>query len=233
MTFELRLLVLLTALAASSPAAAQAPPSAQPAPSGPVYVVTYFDVAPAASRKTGAMLRQFTAASRREPGNLDFLALREIGRPGRFAVVEAWQDKGGLDAHGAAMAAVGDKLQPVLLTPFDARRFTAFAVAAPGRAADNDAIYVLTHVDVFPAGKDQAATLVKQLVEDSRKDASSVRFDAVVWEGHPNHFHLIEAWAGRAAREAHALALHMRQFRGEVAPLEGAFYDERLYEPVR
>ncbi len=52
-------------------------------------------------------------------------------------------------------------------------------------------------------------------------------------DGHPNHFHLIEAWAGRAAREAHALAEHTRQFRAKLVPFEGALYDERLYEAVR
>src|ERR1051326_4325704 len=59
------------------------------------------------------------------------------------------------------------------------------------------------------------------------------RFDAVVWEGRPNHFHLIEAWSDRKARNAHVLAEHTRQFRTKVTPFEGALYDERLYQPLR
>ncbi len=94
-------------------------------------------------------------------------------------------------------------------------------------------VYVLTHVDVFPAGKDEVAAMVKQLAEDSRKDPSAQRFDAVVWEGHANHFHLIEAWRDRAARQAHALADHTRQFRAKLGPFEGALYDERLYEAIK
>ena len=43
----------------------------------------------------------------------------------------------------------------------------AAPVTPPGEAAG--AVYVLTHVDVFPAGKDEAAALVKTLAEDSRK----------------------------------------------------------------
>jgi quinol monooxygenase YgiN len=228
----------IAVMAAITPARAQAPatPPSQPAPapSGPAYCVTYFEVAPAASRKTGGLLRQFSAATRKENGNVEFLALHEITRPGRYAIVEAWQDKAALDAHGAAMKALADKLQASFASPFDARQFWTLAVAAPAAAPDmSGAVYVLTHVDVFPAGKEQTAELLKQLVDDSRKDGGALRFDAVVQDARPNHFHLIEAWGGRGAREAHALADHTRQFRAKLVPFEGALYDERLFEAVR
>jgi len=227
----------VAAVMAITPAGAQAPAApSQPAaaPSGPAYCVTYFEVAPAAARKTFGLLRQFGAATRKENGNAEFLALHEIGRPGRFAIVEAWQDKAALDAHGAAMKALGDKLQASFASPFDARQFGTLSVAAPAAGADlSGAVYVLTHVDVFPAGKDEVAAMVKGLAEDSRKDGGALRFDAVVWDGHPNHFHLIEAWANRGVREAHELADHTKQFRAKLVPFEGAHYDERLYEAVR
>jgi quinol monooxygenase YgiN len=107
------------------------------------------------------------------------------------------------------------------------------SVGAPMTGGTGGAVFVLTHVDVFPAGKDEVAGLVKAQAEDSRKDAGVQRFDAVLWDGHPNHFHLIEAWSDRKAREAHALADHTKMFRAKVTPFEGAFYDERLYEAVR
>jgi quinol monooxygenase YgiN len=206
----------------------------QPAASPGVYAVTYFEVDPAAARKTEGLLRQFAAATRKEDGNGELTLLHEIARPGRFAIVEAWRDKAAFDAHGAAMKALGDKLQPVLASPFDARPFAPLSVAPAQTGADlGRTTYVLTHVDVFPAGKDEVTAMVKQLADDSRKDAGMQRFDAVVWDGHLNHFHLIEAWSDRAAREAHALADHTRQFRAKLVPFEGAFYDERLDEVVR
>jgi quinol monooxygenase YgiN len=209
------------------------PVEAQPAPPS-VYVVTYFEVAPASSRKAATLLRQFAAATRKEDGNAELTALHEIARPGRFAIVEAWRDKAALDAHGAAMKALGDKLQPFFASPFDARQFAPLSIAGPPAGANlAGAIYVLTHVDVFPAGKDDVTAMVKELVEDSRKDPGAQRFDAVVWDGHANHLHLIEAWSDRESREAHALADHTKAFRAKLVPFEGALYDERLYEVVK
>ena len=212
----------------ASPARAQAPASPG------VFVVTYFEVAPAAARKTAGLLRPFAAATRKEDGNAELVVLHEMSRPGRFAILEAWRDKAALDAHGAAMKALGDKLQTLFASPFDARQFVPLSLAPPPAGADlGNSIYVLTHVDVFPAGKDEVAAMVKQLAEDSRKDGGAQRFDAVTWDGHLNHFHLIEAWSDRKALEAHALADHTKTFRSKLVPFEGALYDERIYEVVR
>jgi quinol monooxygenase YgiN len=235
MLFRLWLCVILLAFGVAR-AEAQTPPPAtapQPPPTGPVYVITYFEVAPASSGQTAAALRQFAATSRKETGNVEFTVLREMERGGRYAVIEAWQDKAALDAHGAAMKALGEKLQPNFLSPFDARQFWGLALAPPTAANANGAIMVLTHVDVFPAGKDQVAALVKQQVADSRKDSGDLRFDALIQDQRPNHFHLIEAWNGRASRDNHALAQHSREFRAKLVPFEGALYDERLFEVVR
>ena len=228
-------LLMLAASAAAARAQAPSPaPSAAPdVGAGPIYVVTYFDVMPANSRKTATLLHQFAAATRKAVGNTELTVLREIGRPGRFAIVEAWRDKPALEAHGAAMKALGEQLQPAFTSPFETRQFLPLSVG-PKPAADLvGAVVVLTHVDVFPAGKEQVAALVKSHAEDSRKDPGMQRFDAVVWEGRPNHFHLIEAWSDRKARNAHVLAEHTRQFRTKVTPFEGALYDERLYQPLR
>lgn len=216
------------------PGQAQAQPAQTQTAAGPgIYTVTYFEVAPAGSRKTTGLLRQFAVATRKEEGNAELTVLREIGRPGRFALVEAWRDKAASDAHGAAMKALGDKLQPLFASPFETRQFVPLSTGAPAAGEQTAAVYVLTHVDVFPAGKDEAAVLVKTLAEDSRKDAGVQRFDAVVWDGHPNHFHLIEVWSDRTARAAHVLTDHTKQFRARVTPLEGAFCDERLFEVVK
>ena len=68
MAVNLRFL-LATLMMVSAPALAQ---QAVPAtPSGPVYVVTYFEAGPAAANAVAGTLKQFAAATRKEDGNQD------------------------------------------------------------------------------------------------------------------------------------------------------------------
>lgn len=209
-----------------------------PAPiSGPVYLISFFEVGAAAADKTAPVLGQFAAESRKAQGNAGVLALRETGRPGRFALVEVWHDKAAADAHAAALAAFADKLKPDLASPFDTRANGGLDVAGPPIGAEPnagaDAVYVLTHVDVFPAGKDQAIEMLKQLAADSRKEPGNLRFDVLQQEGRANHLPLLEAWRDAAAHDAHVIAEHTRAYRAKLVKLQGALYDERLYRALR
>jgi hypothetical protein len=58
---------------------------------------------------------------------------------------------------GASATAFWDKLQPLMIGGFGTRPHGGLSVTAPKAKLSPQAIYVLTHVDVFPAGKDQAA----------------------------------------------------------------------------
>src|SRR5271163_1213999 len=174
----MRLTRLIVGLAALALATAR-PLYAEETVNGPVYVVTYFDVAPPAAAQTAALARQYVETSRKEAGNMGFEVLEEIGRPNRLAILETWRDKEVYDAHGAAATttAFRDKLQPHLIGGTGIRVFGALSVTAPTARPDPQTLYVLTHVDVFPAGKDQAVELVKALAEAGRKDNGNVWFD--------------------------------------------------------
>jgi len=199
-----------------------------------IYAVTYFDIIPADLAKAAAVLGPFVQASRKEDGNVEFALLEEIGRSGRMATIEAWRDEAALEAHRAAVETLADELQPFFAAPFDSRQFVPLLIG-PGADHANlgSAVYVLTHIDVFPAGKDEATRLVKGFVEASRKNKGAERFDALVWKAHPNHFELIEAWTGARSRQAHADADQTKTFRTKLVPLEGGLYDQRLYKTVR
>jgi quinol monooxygenase YgiN len=202
---------------------------------GPVYIVTYFDVAPTSTQQSTALAREFADASRKEDSNAGFEAFEEIGRPSRFATLEIWRDKKAADAHNASTIAAGfrNKLQPLMIGGFGARPHGGLSVAAPKGHLPADALYVLTHVDVFPTYKDQAIELVKAQAEAARKDDGNFRYDVVQWDGHPNHFTLVEVWRDRKAFDANVTAPHNKEFRDKLTPLEGALYDERLYQAVR
>jgi quinol monooxygenase YgiN len=234
MTVALMLAAIAGAVQAQAPAPGGA--AAQPTAPGPVYIVTYFEVGATAASQTVGILRQFAAATRKADGNAGFVALQEIARPGRFAMVGVWRDKPALDAHAAAVSGLRDKLQPLFTSPLDIRTNSGLAVAGPAIGAEpgaGNAVYVLTHVDVFPAGKDQTIELLKQLAEASRKEGGNLRFDVLQQEGRANHLPLVEAWHDAGAQRAHAMAEHTRAFRAKLVPLQGALYDERLYTAIR
>ena len=202
---------------------------------GPVYIVTYFDVAPTAAQQSSGIVREFADASRKEDGNAGFESFEEIGRPSRFATLEVWRDKKAADAHNAGTAATAfrAKLQPLMIGGFGARPHGGLSVAAPKGQPPADALYVLTHVDVFPVHKDAAIDLVEAQAEAARKDDGNLRYDVVQWDGHPNHFTLVEVWRDRKAFDTAVTAPHNKEFRDKLTPLEGALYDERLYQAVR
>jgi quinol monooxygenase YgiN len=231
-----RLILAFALMLAAMTGAAQAQAPSPTASSGPVYIITYFEIDAAAAGKTITLLQQFAAATVKENGNIGFLALEELARPARFATVEVWRDKAALEAHGAAVNALRDKLQPVFASPFDIRANSGLSVAGSAIAAEPrtlNPVYVLTHVDVFPAGKDQTIDLLKQLAEASRKETGNLRFDVLQQDGRANHLPLIEAWRDGEAQRTHAMAEHTRAFRAKLVPLQGALYDERLYALVR
>ena len=79
----MRLSHLIAGLAALALATMQ-PIKAEEAVNTPVYVVTYFEVAPPTAGQAAALARQHADASRKEAGNVGFEMLAEIGRPNRL-----------------------------------------------------------------------------------------------------------------------------------------------------
>jgi quinol monooxygenase YgiN len=201
---------------------------------GPVYTVTYIEVAASAAAQAAALARQFAAAGREAPGNVSFEAFAEIGRASRLAMLETWQDQRTAAAR-AKMPADGfrDPLQAILASPFAVRAFDGLSVAGATARGGRQAVWVLTHVDVFPAGKDQAVELVGALAKAGRMDDGNLRFDVLQQSGRPNHFTVVEGWRDGKAFAASVMAAHRREFRQRLTPLEGALYDERLYRALR
>jgi quinol monooxygenase YgiN len=233
------LVVLLAALLACGlrPAAAQqAAGFADDAAERVVYVVTYFDALPSAAAQARERLSAYAAEARRANGNLQFLALQEIGRPYRFATLEAWRDAEAHSVHSRSADAARTRsgLATLLYSPPDERSQDALLVGERDDGLDDaaDAVYVLTHVDVVPPRLEQAIDYLRTLAQASRNETGNLRFDVLV-TARRNHMTLVEAWRSAAAQEAHAGAPHAKAFRNDIAPLLGALYDERLYRPLR
>jgi quinol monooxygenase YgiN len=211
------------------------PPAQAAETSGAVYVVGYCEAAPSDIAKVAADLRQLVAANRQEAGNLAYDAFQEIGRSSRFAIFAGWRDTAAREAHraGAADTVFRDKVGRMLVGPLEIRGHTGFSVVGPQAPGGSEAVYAMTHVDVFPAGKDQAAAFVTALAEANRKLPGNLWFDVIQVVGHPNHFTLVQGWRDRKAFDDSLMAAPTRDFRQKLTTLEGALYDERLYHALR
>ncbi len=204
------------------------------AQSSAIYVTTYVEVMANAIAPGVSLLEAYSDASRKQDGNLRFNVLQEIGRPNRFAIIEAWRDPGALDAHAKAASTLDfrNNLTAIETAPYDDQINSALATKKGKNAAEPGTIYVVTHVDVLPAGKDDCIAALKAMAIASVDDSGNISYDAFDQVNRGNHFTVIEGWANKSALEAHAAAAHTRDFRKKIMPFIGAPYDDRLYKAL-
>ena len=208
-------------------------PSAH-AQSGAVYLATYVEVMPNEVASAAAMLKRYRDASRGDSGNLRFDVLAEIARPNRFVIVEAWEDQRALAAHvqSANTVQFRQELNAIEDAPYDERIANALYRGQGAGKSPADAIYVVTHVDVIPPGKDACMAALKAMSEDTAKDPGNIGYEVLQQANRGNHFIVVEEWASMKDADAHAMAAHTRAFREKLTPIAGALYDERFYKAL-
>lgn len=203
------------------------------AQSDTAYLVTYIELMPNAVASGADLIKQYRDDSRKESGNVRFDALAEIKRPNRFAVIEVWKDKAALDAHSRSAVGVNflEKLKSLQDAPNDVRVDRALYL---GRSTDrrNAAIYVVTHIDVIPPGKEACMAALKAMSAATASDPGNIGYDVLQQGDHANHFTVVEEWTDVKAVNAHAMAMHTRAFREKLMPIKGALYDERFYSAL-
>jgi quinol monooxygenase YgiN len=198
-----------------------------------VYAVSYVEAMASAAPKAIALLKQYRDASAKHDGFVSIQLFEQIGRPGHFALFEAWRDQASFDARNATIQKqLLDALQPIRVSGYDQRPYKAIAVhdAAVSEKRGGANVVVVTHVDVAP--NPQVAVMLKDLAEASRKEPGNVRFDVVQHTMRANHFTVLEVWRDQKALDAHAAAPHTRQYRDTLQPMTGSPLDERVYKPI-
>src|SRR5262245_35590726 len=85
-----------------------------------IYVATYIDIQLPSATQGIRLVLQYSEASRREPGNVRFGAVQEIGRPNRLVILETWKDQAAFEAHERAghTAQFRTALQAIHNSPF-------------------------------------------------------------------------------------------------------------------
>jgi quinol monooxygenase YgiN len=225
---------LLTIGGAAAQTSENVPQPERHAQGSVIYAITYVEVMSNAIAPGVSLLEAYRDASRKEDGCLHFSVLQEIGRPNRFAILEAWRNPAALDARAKAASTLQfrDKLKAIETAPYDERVNNALVAEKGKKAAGPGMIYVVTHVDVVPAGKDNCMAALKVTAIESADDLGNISYDAFQQANRRNHFTVIEAWVNKVAFDAHAAAAHTRAFREEIAPFIGAPYDDRLYQAL-
>ena len=204
------------------------------AQSNALYPVTYVEAMPNAIAPASALLKRYRDASSHEDGNLRAEVLQELERPNRFAIVEAWRDKAALDAHeqSADTTDFREKMKAIEAAPYDERINSQLYTAQTKNERQAGALYVVTHVDVIPPGKDDCMAGLKAMSIDTAADAGNISYEVLQQANRGNHFAVLEVWTNRKMLDGHAMAAHTRAFRAKLTPIAGALYDERIYKAL-
>jgi len=78
--------------------------------------------------------------------------------------------------------------------------------------AQDNAVYVVSYVEVAPAARGTAVNLLRQLANASRKDEGNTRFDILQRTAPSNQFAIVAIWKDQKAYDAHLAPLTARNF---------------------
>ena len=212
-------------------------PRAQNANDPTVYMISYIEVTPAATKQTADLLKQLLAASTKEANVVRFEVLQRTTPSSQFGIIEVWKDQAALDAHTAAAHAKQFRgtLQPLLIAPVDERLCNAISVSAMPASGGAETVYAMNHVDIVgpnPANRDAFIPVLKAFSEVSRKAAGNLRYDVVQQKSRTNHFQVVEVWQDGKSNDAHEVSASNMDFRAKLAPVGGALYDQRWYKAL-
>jgi quinol monooxygenase YgiN len=105
----------------------------------------------------------------------------------------------------------------------------ALGVTSPAHA-DNATFYTVTYVEVVTPSAAQAAAVVRQYAEATRKEAGAVRVESLQRIDRPNQFVVLAAWTDQKAFEAHQASASAKDFGAKVLPLLASPIDQRLHQ---
>src|SRR5215510_15854707 len=95
--------------------------------------------------------------------------------------------------------------------------------------AQDNAVYVVSYVDVAPAARGEATSLLRQLANASRKDEGNMRFDVLQRTAPSNQFAIVAVWKDQKAYDGHLAAAHTKEFREKIKPHLISAIDDRVH----
>jgi quinol monooxygenase YgiN len=92
----------------------------------------------------------------------------------------------------------------------------------------NDAVYVVSYVDVSALGEKRATDLLRQMAQTGRQASGAISFEALQRLAPQNQFVIVEVWKTRQARTKHLEEAQIEQLRAELASILVAPEDQRM-----
>ena len=90
-------------------------------------------------------------------------------------------------------------------------------------------VYVVTYVEVLPAAVKEAAPLLRQYRDASRKDSGNLRMELVQETARPTRFVMLTIWPDQNAFDASGKGAPAAAFREKLKTIQAAPYDERVH----
>src|SRR5436309_15490993 len=84
--------------------------------------------------------------------------------------------------------------------------------------AQDNTVYVVSYIDVAPAARSVATSLLRQLANASRKDEGNMRFDILQRTAPSNQFAIVAVWKDQKTYDAHLASSHTKTFREKIQP---------------
>jgi quinol monooxygenase YgiN len=132
---------------------------------------------------------------------------------------------GGLPQHVKWLRAGGLLVNPAPAAPLSG---TTQSQKEETSMADQ-AIYVVTHVDIMNKVIEEAEAALKKYGADAKKEPGAVRIEVTQETARRNHFTILEVWASMKQFEEHEAAAQTRKFREVIQPMLGGPLDSRLH----
>jgi quinol monooxygenase YgiN len=102
-----------------------------------------------------------------------------------------------------------------------------------GIAWAQNQVYVVTHIDLMPAGVDSGVAALKTFATETLKESGCARFEILQQAGRPNHLTLVGIWNDQKSFDVHDSSPWTKRFREKMQPLIGSPWDERLHQIVK
>jgi quinol monooxygenase YgiN len=95
--------------------------------------------------------------------------------------------------------------------------------------ADEEQLYVITHIDLVGPAADAGRELLQGFATTLRSDPGLVRCDVLQQVFRKNHYELLSVWKDDGAYAAHLALPSTREFRDALHPMLGAPFDDRQH----